>query len=864
MSHRIKSIALTGLMVSFNCQALDPLSISKKDGLMVVKDQSLPIVASKYIGFAAHWQWAGAKVKALRAPSGNTAANTRFEGQADRLGIDFKGDVSQKGGQLIWQYDWNKKDDIEDAMGFGIQFQLNLNSPTFNGKSPTPELLPDNQGWHWQMPNGQTLTVKFVPAAAKVYFEKGHKNEIRAMFFTNISKGREQTTMTVSVDGAGNNQAAPELPAPKADYSRWHQEALSENASPIDLSYLNDNDKPAGSHGILHAEHDKLVFADGTPTKFWGTNLVAYTLFTISDSEIEEHAKRLAQLGFNLVRLHHHDSKWVKPNIFEHPDDNTQTLSEASLKKLDWWIHCLKKEGIYVWLDLNVGRVFTDGDGIDHYEELASGKGKKDGLAKGFNYLNPSLQKQMRAFNDAYLGHVNPYTKTAYKDEPAIIAILLTNENDLTQHFGNMFLPDKPNTPVHNQWFADAAKTFSDAHKLAYKKTMRSWEMGESKLFLNDLEHRFNQTEITEIRQLGYKGLIATTNSWGKMGIFSLASLNDGDIIDTHSYGFEQELKHNPHFNPTFLDWIAAAQVTDKPLTTTEWAIEPTSQEDRFTSPLYTASIANLQGWDAMMLFSYNHGRFGKKSKPGGYSFFKDPSVIGLMPAGALIFRQNQVAPAQKHYRLQLSEQDFFFKRVDPSTSAAIRTLSETSQLTISLPETPELPWLKPTPAANDGSIVVSNPDQDFLPEQQSFVVSDTGELKRDWTKGIHTINTSLAQVASGWIGGETIKLDNAQFAIGTSTATIAVQSLDQKPIDRSERIFITAVAKAEIDPDNKLSYLSEPITGNISFHAPAGLKLHPISKQGLPETAVGTVFQQGRYTIDLGKSPNHWYILSK
>ncbi len=83
----------------------------------------------------------------------------------------------------------------------------------------------------------------------------------------------------------------------------------------------------------------------------------------------------------------------------------------------------------------------------------------------------------MQAFNRAYLTHINEFTGIAYKDDPAVVALLLTNENDLSQHFGNALLANK-GVPLHDTLFATDAKQFSKAHNLSYDKTIRTWEMG--------------------------------------------------------------------------------------------------------------------------------------------------------------------------------------------------------------------------------------------------------------------------------------------------------------------------------------------------------------------------------------------------
>src|SRR5262249_36163586 len=149
----------------------------------------------------------------------------------------------------------------------------------------------------------------------------------------------------------------------------------------------------------------------------------------------------------------------------------------------DWWIKCLKDEGIYIWLDLHVGRQLKAGDGIEDFDEISKGK-PTTGL-EGYSYLNASIRQAMQHFNEAYVNHLNTFTGLRYKDEPAIVAMLLTNENDLTNHFGNALLPDK-NVPRHNALYMAQADAFAKKYRLPKDKVWRSWEHGPSKLFLND------------------------------------------------------------------------------------------------------------------------------------------------------------------------------------------------------------------------------------------------------------------------------------------------------------------------------------------------------------------------------------------
>ena len=126
--------------------------------------------------------------------------------------------------------------------------------------------------------------------------------------------------------------------------------------------------------------------------------------------------------------------------------------------------------------------------------------------------VNDTIAQTMKRFAEQYLGHVNAYTGLAYKDDPAIAAVLITNENDLTGHYGNALLPDKTPTQ-HIKRYMELAEAFAKQHGLAKQQTWRAWEHGPSKLFLNDLEQRFDQQMIDHLRTLGVKVPIVTTSA---------------------------------------------------------------------------------------------------------------------------------------------------------------------------------------------------------------------------------------------------------------------------------------------------------------------------------------------------------------
>ena len=157
---------------------------------------------------------------------------------------------------------------------------------------------------------------------------------------------------------------------------------------------------------------------------------------------------------------------------------------------------------------------------------------------------------------------------------------------------------------------------------------------------------------IEALRADGLKAPIATTNLWGKNALFSLPALTDGDVIDVHAYGTGEALSADPRYLPNFLSWAAAAHVHGKPLTITEWSV-PYPELDRFTTPLYMASIASLQGWDVPMLYNYSQVAIERPGPQEGkhrinvWSTYYDPAVTGVMPAAALAFRRGHISPAR-------------------------------------------------------------------------------------------------------------------------------------------------------------------------------------------------------------------------
>jgi hypothetical protein len=846
---------LTALLAAALCMLAAPaaarpwnVSVEPPQGLPLLSVGGAPAMSSAFVFWQKDWKFSGLEPR-LRIEGPLAYALTGRNGGLD---FDLAADIRKTSeSEITWTFALHARSTFADAIGGGMSFRFDL--AAFRGVMGEPELLAGNRGFAWGRAGGPRIEMRFDPPLASLYFERGQKSEIRAYFYANgVQAGERRHVATL--EATGGVTLAPSSPERfgLADPREWPADVLDFRASPVDLSFLNSGERPAGRRGFVRVAGDRLVFEDGTPVRFWGTNLSGPALFQTSPAGIAQQARRLSQLGFNLVRLHHHDSAWVAPNIFGAAAvPATQSLDPAMLEKIDAWIAALKAEGIYVWLDLHVGRQLKAGDDITAFDEIRKGAPSAD--LRGFSYVNESIQAAMKRFNQAYVGRVNLHTGIAYKDEPAIAGMLITNENDLTSHFGNSLLPDK-NVPWHNAIYMREAAAFADAKGLPRDATWRSWQHGPSKLFLNDLERRFHAEMIRHLRAQGVRVPLATTNQWGYNPLSSLPALTAGSLVDGHGYGGVGELDRNPLHAATFVHWLAAGQVAGLPYTVTEWNVEAFPAPDRHAAPLYLAASAAHQGWAAAMHYAYAQVPLDAGHGPSNWHGFNDPAAIATLPAAALLFRRGDVRPATTTYVFAPGRDALFNRPITPALSVALRTAVEHGRLLIAMPATPELPWLTPSPLPAN-AVLLSDPDRSLLPPDAQAGASDTGELRRDWTSGLYTVNTPRTQLAAGWLGGKAVDLPDVQVRVETRHASVVVQSLSDAPIAASRTLLVSLGSRAQTVEPWRMPYRFEPVVGELRVRAPPGLRVYAASGPQAARREVNAAYVSGRYVIRLDPS---------
>ena len=261
------------------------------------------------------------------------------------------------------------------------------------------------------------------------------------------------------------------------------------------------------------------------------------------------------------------------------------------------------------------------------------------------------------------------------------------------------------------------------------------------------------------------------------------------------------------------------------------------------------------------MLYGYSQDGL-RGSGHSMWSVYNHPQSMALAPAAALLYREGHVRPAAKTVFVPLSRQQAFFEDVSERTSRTLRTMPERHRLMLGLPEVKDLPWLKPTAPPPEAE-TVTDLDRDFIPPGNE-VVSDTGQLRRNWIRGSFIVDTPKTQMVMGWIKDQPIRTADASFTITVPKAAVALSSLDRQPLRQSKKILISTIARMAIGADKQAR--TEPVAGTIALNSTVkGLRLVPLGSDGSRGNAIPLEARNGTYTILLPTDKQtHWFLLEE
>lgn len=164
--------------------------------------------------------------------------------------------------------------------------------------------------------------------------------------------------------------------------------------------------------------------ADDTRVRLFGVNLSHEAAFPSAD-RAPEVAATLRSMGFNAVRLHHMDTMpTADPNVFRSTltTGPYPTLHAGAINRLRHFITALRKEGLYVNLNLMVGYTFRPAvDGIPALDTT----GRAPAYASPVHTFHPKLV-------DLQVAHARRLIASLrLKTEPSLAQVEIMNESSL-------------------------------------------------------------------------------------------------------------------------------------------------------------------------------------------------------------------------------------------------------------------------------------------------------------------------------------------------------------------------------------------------------------------------------------------------
>jgi hypothetical protein len=680
---------------------------------------------------------------------------------------------------------------------------------------------------------------------------------------------------------------------------------------PADVSFLLQ--APAGKAGFIRAKDGHLALPDGARFRIWGLNATMQAGLP-SKEHAPVMAANLARRGVNCIRFHFLD-RLAPVGLIAADRNDTRALDSQQLDRLDCFIAELKQRGIYADLNLNVGRTYKAGDGVRDFEWL--------GFPKGLTYFDGRLIELQKEYAAQLLGHVNPYTGKAYRDEPAVALVEFVNENSLVEAwFSDRLLGQQTNRPAgtwhdippsyaaalttqYNAWLnrrlpaESLARLRAEAGVGASEPMPRlrrdQFEKASSERFQTEagfymeVESEFFTMMSRYLREeLGVKSLLIgnSDHNHGRSGYPMVAGASLLDVVDGHVYwqhpNYRTDAKTGRQTgfdipNTAMVDdpWhstvvqLSRSAVAGKPYTVSE-VNHPFPNEYASEGVPILAAYAALQDWDGIFWYTLAHKDVVglEPVVAGHFDFAEDPVKLSQLAAGALLLLRGDARPA-----VRTVGRSYTAEQVRQSLRLP---WAEQPYFTLGFPNT--LP-LRHAIRVNsfDGP-----PTGSFEATATNPIQSDTGELAWQCAgkgSGLVVVNTPRSQALIGYCGGRRPATENLEAGVNVPFCAITASSLDEKPIAEADRLLVTAtarVANSGMEWNDRRTSLTvwgkaptciEPVTGELvlkNLRPARSVSVQPLDGAGRPLGGSFPARSSGQgWTFRLGEPATTWLVVT-
>lgn len=473
----------------------------------------------------------------------------------------------------------------------------------------------------------------------------------------------------------------------------WFPLRINESTCTVEFDRSDWLHRPAGKHGRVLIDGDRFVFDDGTPVKFWGTNIASERPFMPAD-EAKAWSEWLARYGFNAVRFH--KFTWTATNGI-----HSTVITDDKWKNFDYLCYQLREKGIYYGWSHIYGHKVMQGDSsrLLAYSEVAGTRfpwSHLNGTTASLVNFAEDLQELNIGLTVNMLNHVNPHTGLRYADDPALNFVEFQNEDNI---FWSAIERSLEQAPTYRKLLC---KKFSDWLTSKYgsqDSLLKAWNnegvkkgehldlknvypqpnhglfsheyeqaIAESRpvkkhildkaAFLYEEQMKFYRKFEKAVRETGYKGPLVASCWQAGTGLAHLLNLHADyqiGVIDRHNYfggGEGHSLKPGPFSNESMLKLPGSGlygtglqQVSDRPFVLSEWMSLIPNEWTAESAPLLAIYGMGLQGWDASYVFATDNRQFTPtiQNRGGGIYNATTPTQLALYPALATMIYRNDI-----------------------------------------------------------------------------------------------------------------------------------------------------------------------------------------------------------------------------
>ena len=445
--------------------------------------------------------------------------------------------------------------------------------------------------------------------------------------------------------------------------------------SALDFSRFRGTDAPAGNHGRVVARNGHFEFEGqpGRAQRFYGVNL-CFSANYVDAETADRLAAHLARVGYNAVRIHHHDGGLAK-------DGHGTELDPVKAKMLDGLVAACVKHGLYMTTDLFVSRRIPWRDiGVDRPGAAEMGEFKE------LVQVHEGAYSNYIAFARNFLGHVNCITGRRNADEPALAWLSLVNEGNL----GNCDMKYMAKHPEfaakYAKWLAakkaSAPETWAQATGALPKSLYNHNDPDAAayEAFLADLEAEF-AAKVTKFLRVEMKSrqLVTNVNNWHYPATLQRPRAKCYDYVDDHFYVdhprfLEQSWRlpsECPNVNPLKneslgVQGLALRRVFGRPFTITEYNYSGPGRY-RGVGGIVCGAMASLQGWDGLWRFAWSHDDQGvmhpERAKLQYFNMTGDPLGLASERASICLFLRRDLPELAASYAAALPERELAVPR---------------------------------------------------------------------------------------------------------------------------------------------------------------------------------------------------------